>query len=88
MFRRGLWRCFGIRGAWLLFFAAFLLLADEMLVLRCSGLVKASNEERLQFTPRWTKERFEDNIDGEVRDVLELGRAKSSVLASLEALGK
>jgi hypothetical protein len=41
------------------------------------------NEARLQWKPKWTEKEFFEHIDDEVRDVLELGKAKSSLMDSL-----
>ena len=38
---------------------------------------------KLGWKPAWNKERFLQNIDDEVKAVLELGQAKSSLLQSL-----
>lgn len=38
---------------------------------------------RIGWKPEWSKERFLENIDGEIDAVLEHGKAKSSLIDSL-----
>jgi hypothetical protein len=48
----------------------------------------SDNEGRLEWKPSWDKERFLRSIDDEVDAVLELGKAKSSLIDSLSNLSK
>lgn len=43
----------------------------------------AHNEERLGWKPQWREEDFFEHIDDEVQSVVELGKAKSSLIDSL-----
>jgi hypothetical protein len=43
----------------------------------------AHNEARLGWKPKWTEEKFFKQIDDEVRNQIELGMAKSSLMDSL-----
>lgn len=49
----------------------------------CSEDIVAHNEERLGWKPVWTKEKFFKRIDEEVQAVVELGKARSSLIDSL-----
>lgn len=48
-----------------------------------SASIIADNAFKLGWNPSWDKTRFLDNIDDEVASVLELGKAKSSLVDSL-----
>tara|TARA_R110002033_G_scaffold111606_2_gene157107 strand:- start:363 stop:545 length:183 start_codon:yes stop_codon:yes gene_type:complete len=48
-----------------------------------SASIIADNAFKLGWKPSWDKTRFLDNIDDEVVSVLELGKAKSSLVDSL-----
>ena len=43
----------------------------------------SENKRRLGWKPVWNKDRFLQNIDDEIEAVLELGKAKSSLIDSL-----
>ncbi|KAL9609303.1 MAG: hypothetical protein Q9167_005921 [Letrouitia subvulpina] len=45
--------------------------------------IVSENKHRLGWKPVWTKDRFLQNIDDEIEAVLELGKAKSSLIGSL-----
>ena len=43
----------------------------------------SENKHRIGWNPTWNKDRFLQNIDDEIQAVLELGKAKSSLIDSL-----
>lgn len=48
-----------------------------------SANIVVDNAFKLGWKPTWDKARFFENIDNEVVSVLELGKAKSSLIDSL-----
>lgn len=48
-----------------------------------SGQNIVDDKSRLDWQPAWDYKRFLDNIDDEIEAVLELGKAKSSLIDSL-----
>lgn len=45
--------------------------------------IVSENNQRLGWKPVWNNEKFLQNIDAEIQDVLEFGKAKSSLIDSL-----
>ena len=45
--------------------------------------IVSENAHRIGWTPVWNKDRFLQHIDDEIQAVLELDRAKSSLIDSL-----
>lgn len=42
-----------------------------------SGLIDSHTQSRLDWEPKWTKEKFlEEGVDEKIRDVVELGRRR------------
>ncbi|EMT68011.1 hypothetical protein FOC4_g10012411 [Fusarium odoratissimum] len=52
---------------------------------KSGGNFTATRPQSIGWKPKWDKERFLKNIDSEIEDVLELGKAKSSLIDSLIA---
>lgn len=48
-----------------------------------SADIVADNAFKVGWKPMWDKARFLENIDDEILNVLELGKAKSSLIDSL-----
>ena len=46
---------------------------------------KAEKGQKIGWKPEWNRERFLQNVDDEIEAVLELGKAKSSLIDSLFA---
>ncbi|KAK6071487.1 nad dependent epimerase dehydratase family protein [Seiridium cupressi] len=55
---------------------------------KSGGNLSATRPRSIGWKPQWTKEKFMDNIDDEITDVLDLGKAKSSLIDSLFAAAK
>lgn len=53
---------------------------------RCS--IIAETAKSIGWKPVWDKEKFFEEIDSEVWDVIELGKAKSSLMDSLNGVAK
>ncbi|PVH69124.1 NAD(P)-binding protein [Cadophora sp. DSE1049] len=53
------------------------------ILFKSSAYIIADNAFKLGWKPTWDKARFLDNIDDEIASVLELGKAKSSLIDSL-----
>lgn len=53
-----------------------------------SANIITNNETRLEWKPKWTEKEFYEHIDDEIKAVLELGKAKSSLIDSLRAAAK
>jgi hypothetical protein len=51
----------------------------------CSENIVAENVHKIGWKPVWTYERFLQNIDDQIQDVVDLGKAKSSLVDSLFA---
>lgn len=49
------------------------------------GNFTATRPQSIGWKPEWNKERFLKNVDVEIEDVIELGKAKSSLIDSLFA---
>ncbi|KAI1010769.1 hypothetical protein LB503_005009 [Fusarium chuoi] len=60
---------------------------DEFLEALCKsgGHFTATRPRSIGWKPEWDRERFLKNVDAEIEDVLELGKAKSSLMDSLFA---
>lgn len=50
--------------------------------------IVAENDKKIGWSPLWNRERFLERIDDEVAAVVELGKAKSSLIDSLLELAK
>ncbi|KAL9044052.1 MAG: hypothetical protein Q9214_002786 [Letrouitia sp. 1 TL-2023] len=48
-----------------------------------SDSIVSENKHRIGWKPTWTEDRFLQQIDDEIEDVLELGQAKSSLISSI-----
>ncbi|KAK9779764.1 putative NAD-dependent epimerase/dehydratase domain-containing protein [Seiridium cardinale] len=55
---------------------------------KSGGNLSATRPRSIGWKPQWTKEKFLDHIDEEITDVLDLGKAKSSLIDSLFAAAK
>lgn len=53
------------------------------LIQKCSDNIIAEIPYRIGWKPEWNKERFLQSLDNEIDAVLELGKAKSSLIDSL-----
>lgn len=51
--------------------------------MKYSENIIAENPHRIGWQPTWNKDRFLENIDDEIEAVVELGKAKSSLIDSL-----
>ena len=49
----------------------------------CSENIVSENARRIGWRPTWDKDRFFQNINDEIETVVELGKAKSSLIDSL-----
>jgi hypothetical protein len=58
---------------------------SELHLMKISEDLVSENARRLGWKPVWNKERFLENIYGEIDAVVELGKAKSSLIDSLFA---
>ncbi|VTT56445.1 unnamed protein product [Fusarium fujikuroi] len=52
---------------------------------KSGGHFTATRPQSVGWKPQWDSERFLKNLDGEIEDVLELGKAKSSLIGTLFA---
>lgn len=55
-----------------------------MLTVDCRSEVVAENVKKVGWSPAWDREKMLQSLDDEIRDVLGLGEAKSSLLDSLK----
>ena len=56
--------------------------------MKSSENIVSEKAHSLGWKPVWNKDRFLQNIDDEIQDVVELGKAKSSLMDSLSKFAK